>query len=85
MIETLREKSESLRISDLLQLVLEESLLLNSIRLDGDEDRLENIEELMQSIKNYETSNINEESMNLVQYLQDIALYTNIIKKTRIM
>jgi UvrD-like helicase C-terminal domain len=78
MIEVLREKSGSLRISDLLQLVLEESLLLNSLRLDGDEDRLENIEELMLSIKNYEASNINEESINLIQYLQDIALYTNI-------
>ena len=78
MIETLRKKSTTLRISDLLQIVLEKSLLLESIRLDGDQERLENIEELMQSIKSYESSKTNEEEVTLIQYLQDIALYTNI-------
>jgi DNA helicase-2/ATP-dependent DNA helicase PcrA len=78
MIEDLRKKSEYMSISDLLQLTLEKSLLLESIRLDGDQERLENITELMQSIKNYESTQINEEKVTLIQYLQDIALYTNI-------
>jgi len=78
MIESLREKSFTSRISDLLQMILEKSSLLESIRLDGDQERLENIEELMLSIKNYESSKINEEEITLTQYLQDIALYTNI-------
>jgi len=46
-------------------MILEKSSLLESIRLDGDQERLENIEELMLSIKNYESSKINEEEITL--------------------
>jgi DNA helicase-2/ATP-dependent DNA helicase PcrA len=78
MIEEFRKKMSDMRISDLLQNILERSGLLESIRQDGDEDRIDNLNELLQSIKNYEQSIINEENVDLVQYLQDIALYTNL-------
>jgi len=78
MIERAKTMVGTYRISDILQFLLEQSKLIESIRLDGDEDRLQNIEELMQSVKNYENSNSNEETVNLDEYLQDIALYTNV-------
>jgi DNA helicase-2/ATP-dependent DNA helicase PcrA len=78
MIEEFRKKKSDMRITDLLQNVLERSGLLESIRQDGDEDRIDNLNELAQSIKNYEQSMINEENVDLIQYLQDIALYTNL-------
>lgn len=63
-------------ISDLLNRVLEGSGLKKAIREDQDEERLENLDELLSSIKFYERSR-SEEEVTLSDYLQDIALYTN--------
>ena len=63
-------------ISDLLNRVLEGSGLKKAIRADQDEERLENLDELLSSIKFYERSR-SEEEVTLSDYLQDIALYTN--------
>lgn len=78
MIEIIRQQMGKKRISDLLDDILIESGLRNMYRLEGDEDRLENIEELMHSVKLYEDSNIDEENVTLTNYLQDVALYTNL-------
>jgi DNA helicase-2/ATP-dependent DNA helicase PcrA len=78
LIEYCREKFPQTAISNLVQGVLELSGLLEEIKQDGDEDRLDNLAELMQSIKNYENDHRHEEVNSLQQYLQDIALYTNI-------
>ena len=78
LIEECREFKDKLTISDLMQYIITESGIEQELRLDGEEDRLENIEELMTSIKLYERENINEENVSLADYLQDIALYTNI-------
>lgn len=63
-------------ISDILNRVLEGSGLKKAIREDQDEERLENLDELLSSIKFYERSR-SEEEVTLSDYLQDIALYTN--------
>ena len=63
-------------ISDLLDFLLTESGLKESLRMDDDEERLENITELMSSIKYYEQIN-REDEPTLENYLQDVALYTN--------
>jgi DNA helicase-2/ATP-dependent DNA helicase PcrA len=55
---------------------LDGSGLKNAIREDQDEERLENLDELLSSIKLYERSR-SEEEVTLSDYLQDIALYTN--------
>jgi len=78
MIKKFRGEAEKMKISDLLHFVLTESGLMQSIRLDGDEERIENIEELQQSVRFFEESNTNEEHILLSDYLQEIALYTNI-------
>jgi DNA helicase-2/ATP-dependent DNA helicase PcrA len=78
LIEECRDFKDELSISDLMQYIITESGIEQELRLDGEEERLENIEELMASIKMYENENINEENISLADYLQDIALYTNL-------
>lgn len=65
-------------IGSTLDQVLTSSGLKEEYRSDEDEDRLENITELLHSIKDYENSRrLGEEPVSLDDYLQDIALYTN--------
>ena len=63
-------------ISDLLNRVLDFSGLKKALREDQDEDRLENIDELVSSVRFYEETHA-EDGISLSDYLQDIALYTN--------
>ena len=76
LIEKLKKKKVKESISDLLDEVLDLSGLNDLYRNDGDEERIENINELINSIRYYEQTNINEE-VTLDTYLQDIALFTN--------
>ncbi|MDE6277023.1 MAG: ATP-dependent helicase [Muribaculaceae bacterium] len=82
-------QGEDFKVSDLLEGLLSESGLKESIRKDADEDRLQNINELLASVKLYEQMHIDDlpplpssdgsdaPLTILQQYLQDIALYTN--------
>jgi len=63
-------------VSDLLNFLLERSGLKRALREDQDEERLENVDELLRSVRFYETSH-GEDDVRLSDYLQDIALYTN--------
>lgn len=63
-------------ISDLLEEILSTSGLKDELRNDPDEERLENVLELLNSIKHYEQTHEHDE-VTLESYLQDIALYTN--------
>lgn len=76
LIEDAREYSNGRLVSDLLDRVLDRSGLKRQLREDQDEDRLENIEELGQSIRLYESTR-SEDDVTLSEYLQDIALYAN--------
>jgi len=76
MIEECCEIASTSSVSDLLDRVLSESGLKKEIRENQDEDRLENVDSLLQSIRLYEESR-KEEDVRLPDYLQDIALYTN--------
>lgn len=77
MIDKLGEKQDKETIADLLNDVLNMSGLGDLYRNDGDEERIENINELINSIHYYEQNNTNE-YITLDNYLQDIALFTNI-------
>jgi len=81
LIEYLKKQKDTIKISDLLQKVLEETWIIQILRQDWDEERLENIEELMSSIIKIEE--IYWEELTLSQYLQDIALYTNLDKEDK--
>lgn len=76
LIEHLSENIHTCSISELLEMTLNDTGLGGLYRNDGDEERIENINELMNSIRYYEQANINEE-VTLENYLQDIALFTN--------
>lgn len=76
VIEQAREIMKSVPISDLLNQILEQSGILAMYRTDSDEERLENLQELIKSIRLYEDEN-KEEDYTVETYLQDIALYTN--------
>lgn len=79
-IDECASKKNKIKISDLFNEILEKSNLTGLYRKDENEERLENINELMQSIKNYEEENIHEK-ITLTKYLQDISLYTNLDMK----
>ncbi len=64
-------------ISDVMDMVLEKSGYKQLLREDDDTDRLENLTELLQSIKTYEEAHLQDEVLSIDNYLQDIALYTN--------
>lgn len=63
-------------ISDTLDLLLNKSGYKYLLRVDDDQERLDNLEELLNSIKYYEQSN-KDDDISIEKYLQDIALYTN--------
>lgn len=64
-------------ISDVLDLILERSGYKQMLREDDDTDRLDNLTELLQSVKTYEGAHLQDDSMSISNYLQEIALYTN--------
>ena len=76
MIKDCADYGKAAKVSDLMNRVLDVSGMKKMYREDQDEDRLENIDELLQSVRFYESSR-NEDEARLSDYLQDIALYTN--------
>ena len=75
LIEKFKKKKEDFIISDLVKMILDESALTAYYRADGDTDRLDNIKELQNSLILLETQD--EEPIILTEYLQEIALYTD--------
>lgn len=75
-IDTARSYIDKMTVSELLNYTIRESGLLEMYRCDEEEERLENINELIHSIKLYESEH-KEDEITLEDYLQDIALYTN--------
>ena len=76
LIEDAKQFARENRVSDLLNRILDASGYKKMVREDQDEDRLENLDELLSSIRFYESVRTPDES-TLADYLQDIALYTN--------
>lgn len=76
LIDDCRELKDVSSVSELLNYVLKESGLSEMYRTDTEVERLENIEELISSIRFYESANKDDE-ISLNTYLQDIALFTN--------
>lgn len=76
IIDSARSIAGESGISDLMNFLLDKSGLKKLYREDQDEDRLENIDELVKSMRFYEESHEGLE-ISLSDYLQDIALYSN--------
>lgn len=77
MIEFCRKHKDEHSISDILDELLVKSGLKKLYKNDSDQERLDNINELISSVKEYEKSNVNEEVLTIDTYLQDISLFTN--------
>ena len=76
VIEECRSRASSAPVSIMLEFILDRTGLKKEYRDDNDEQRLENITELLNSIRSYEQDRTDEPA-RLEEYLQDIALYTN--------
>lgn len=77
-----RQENVSSIISNTLQFLLDKSGLGQDVRDDGDDSRVANLNDLMQSIRTYEeVDRINGDTCSIVNYLQDISLYTNLDRK----
>ncbi len=77
LIERGRSLASYLSVSELTDRMLIESGLGDMYRLDAEEERLENLAELINSMKEFEKSQIEDGDAGLVGYLREIALYTN--------
>jgi len=63
-------------ILDILDYVLKQSGYVDLLRKDEDQDRIDNLNELLLSVKYYQETH-EENAKDVDAYLQDIALYTN--------
>nr|DAR09411.1 MAG TPA: REP HELICASE [Caudoviricetes sp.] len=75
-IDECNSTKDTYTISNLLEHILDKTGVKNDLRTDPKSERLENVDELLNSIKYYEQVNENED-ISLTTYLQDIALFTN--------
>ncbi|MCH5232867.1 MAG: UvrD-helicase domain-containing protein [Muribaculaceae bacterium] len=78
LIDGARERIPLMRVSDLADWVMKESGLGDLYRNDEEEERLENIAELLNSMKEFESGRIDEGDADLISYLQEISLFTNV-------
>lgn len=77
LIDTARELALRVPVSELTDNILINSGLADCYRMDEREDRLENIAELINSMKEFELQQDDDADRALDAYLQEIALYTN--------
>lgn len=78
LIDKYRKIYKDITVSELLKNILEESGYDKFLREDGDQDRLDNVSELFNSVVNFEQT-MGEET-DLDEYLQAITLYTDFDK-----
>lgn len=76
LINESRKMKELFSISDIMEYLIDESGIRQTLKENGDEERMENLKELVLSAKLYEEEH-SDENISLSIYLQDIALYTN--------
>ncbi|MCH5223866.1 MAG: UvrD-helicase domain-containing protein [Muribaculaceae bacterium] len=78
LIDAERDRIPLMRVSDLADWVLKESGLGDHFRNDEEEERLENIAELLNSMKEFESGRVDEGDADLISYLQEVSLFTNV-------
>ena len=75
LIEKFRFKYREMPITEVFTRLMRESRYEEMLRLDGDENRLDNLAELKQGLLEFE--NVLEEDATLDEFLQNIVLFTN--------
>ena len=82
-INECRKMKDMFTISDMMEYVIDESGLRKTLDEDGDEDRMNNLKELVSSAKLYEEVHEGEK-ISLESYLQDMSLFTNMDYKKEV-
>ncbi len=77
LIDLARSLAREIPVSELTDRILVDSRLADLYRLDEKEERLENVNELVNAMKEFERVQRDDGDMTLDGYLQEIALYTN--------
>lgn len=77
LIDLARSLATEIPVSELTDRILVDSKLADLYRLDEKEERLENVSELVNAMKEFERVQRDDGDMTLDGYLQEIALYTN--------
>lgn len=77
LIDELKNLASSIPVSELTDRMMNSSGLGDMYRTDEKEERLENITELVASMKEFELTRYDDEDATLDHYLQEISLYTN--------
>lgn len=77
MIREGRDLAKTLPVSELTDWLLNRSGLGDMYRTDEQEERLENIAELVAAMKEFELTRYDDEDSTVDHYLQEIALYAN--------
>ncbi len=77
LIDNARIEAGDLEVSELTDWVLNSSGLAAMYRNDEEEERLENVAELINAMKEFESRGLDRQDRTLAAYLQEIALYTN--------
>ena len=77
LIDNVRRLAPSMPVSELTDRILNDSRLADHYRMDEREDRLENITELIGSMREFELSRDDDDDRAPDAYLLEIALYTN--------
>ena len=78
VIEKAKSNVGKKKPSDILDSVLDTTGYMNMLRTDIENERLDNLQELLTSIKLYEKTHKEEDNTTLLNnFLQDISLYTN--------
>lgn len=77
LIEQLKILAPTIPVSELTDRMMKLSGLEDMYRTDEEEERLENIAELVASMKEFELTRYDESDATLDHYLQEISLYTN--------
>lgn len=77
LMENARAIAEGLKVSDLTERLMQISGLDTLYRTDEEEERLENIAELINSMIEFEATRFEDGESDLFHYLAEIALYTN--------
>lgn len=77
LIEELKTLAPTIAVSELTDRMMNVSGLGDMYRTDEEEERLENITELVASMKEFELTRYDDADATLDHYLQEISLYTN--------
>ncbi len=77
LIDNARARMDIEKVSGLTDWLLNESGLADTYRNDEEEERLENLAELINSMKEFESTRFEEGEGDVSRYLQEISLYTD--------